>query len=226
MACGLAGGLRRWAVVMAGLCLIGVLSLTALTIKERDNHFCVACHLHDEKFARFTAAAPTDLAGFHFRKKAEVGCIACHGGADPVMRTKIWALAAWDTVRYLADTYEEPTRMEIPLRDAECLQCHTPILPPPLIPAAGPVPAVSSKTGDHDEGDTGFGDRSLEASYAADPQVEGYGGTAYHGLRDHDTVAVRCVSCHTTHTTDSDAKSRFISGTTVLPICRECHKQL
>src|SRR5439155_328531 len=81
---------------IAGALLLGTLFLTALAAKERDNRFCVSCHLHDEKFLRLTASEATDLAGFHHRKKADVGCIACHGGADPLMRAKVWTVAGFD----------------------------------------------------------------------------------------------------------------------------------
>jgi predicted CXXCH cytochrome family protein len=56
--------------------------------------------------------------------------------------------------------------------------------------------------------------------------VAAQAGTSYHAIRDHDGVNVRCVRCHRSHTTDSDARNRFISKAIVLPICRECHKAM
>lgn len=208
--------LARVAAAVGVAALVAAASLAVLHVKERDNRFCVACHLHEEKFERFTAMAATDLAGAHHAKDPHVGCIACHGGADAGMRLKVWALAALDTARYLANRHEEPTRMRLPLRDAECRQCHTPILkaPAPAGPGAS-ADAAAARVGPDEE-----------AGYAVQAQTEGRTGTAYHALRDHDGVKVPCLRCHTTHTTDSDAPNRFISRATVHPICRECHPRL
>jgi len=198
----------------AGALLLGALFLVALAAKERDNRFCVSCHLHDEKFGRLIALAPGDLAGQHHRKDATVGCIACHGGADPGMRLTVWAVAGFDTLKFLAGAYREPTRMRLPLRDAECRQCHTPILR--AAHADGAASGAPARTDDPSD----------ESTFAAEAATEGRGGTSYHAIREHDTVRVTCVRCHTTHATDSDAPSRFISRTRVVPICRECHKEM
>ena len=96
---------------------------------EQNNYFCVSCHLHDEKLARFLGQpSPMDLAGAHHVSRQAVRCIDCHGGADPVMRVRVRAVAGVDTLRFLVGRYEEPQRMRLPLRDAECRQCHDPII--------------------------------------------------------------------------------------------------
>jgi nitrate/TMAO reductase-like tetraheme cytochrome c subunit len=102
----------------------------ALYKTEQDDRFCVACHLHEEKFTRFQARpAATDLAGAHHTSHRQaVRCIDCHGGADPVMRLRVWVVAGFDTLRFLVGRYEEPRRMRLALRDAECRQCHDPII--------------------------------------------------------------------------------------------------
>jgi len=203
-----------------GLLLFAAMFLTGLAAKERDNRFCVACHLHDEKFGRLMASSPTDLAGLHHRRKDEVGCIACHGGAAMGMRLRVWAVASLDTVKFLVGKYREPTHMRLPLRDAECRQCHTPILPA-AHPASVPVPA----TGAPPKSAAAL-DPSDESTFAAEAETEGRGGASYHAIREHDNVRVLCVRCHASHATDSDAAGRFISKTRVLPICRECHKEM
>lgn len=209
--------LLAWSAVGAGLLFVGGLSLTALSAKERDNRFCISCHLHEEKFKRFTTGPPSDLAGLHHLTKPEIGCIECHGGADPFMRGKVWVVAGWDTVRYLVGAYEEPVRMRLPLRDAECRQCHTPIVSStsarsaPVAPATAHAARVSS---------------AAEASYTVDPYAQGRPPMSYHTIREHDTVTVRCVTCHMSHTTAGSPKDRFISHDVVGPICRECHKRM
>ena len=200
------------------------LFLAGLTVKERDNRFCVACHLHDEKFQRLTFGVAPDLAAFHHQKEAAVGCIACHGGADPSMTLKVWVLAGFDTVRFLAGVYKEPTRMRLRLRDAECRQCHTPIL---VSRVSQPAPgSASGKRGPASAASSRAIDPSDESTFAAEAETEGRGGTAYHAIREHDTVRIMCLRCHPSHTTDSDAGNRFIGRARVQPLCRECHKEL
>lgn len=187
---------------MAVAAIVSGVFLVALVAKERDNRFCVSCHLHDEKFTRLVASVSTDLAGLHFRKDGNVGCIACHAGAGPRRRIAVWSLAALDTLRFIAGVYEEPTHMRISIPDSECRTCHTPIL--------RGAPAAAG----------------TEAAYAAEAESEGRDGGSYHAIREHETVRVQCVRCHTTHTADSTAANRFISRERIVPACRECHKEM
>jgi len=177
---------------LAGAAAVGGLFLLGLAAKERDDRFCISCHLHEAKFTRFKASAASDLAGLHQTREG-VRCIDCHGGADPVMRVRVWAVAGLDTVRFLFGAYEEPHAMRLPLRPQECAQCHT------------PVRKVRRELGDHDD------------------SMGGSGGDSYHAIRAHDAVDVSCVRCHGSHTTDSEASRLFISSARVQPICAECH---
>lgn len=185
--------------------------LGGLAAKERDNRFCVSCHLHEEKYTRYLAAAPLDLAGAHRRADARVGCIACHGGADLPMRLRVWAVAGLDTLRFLAGAYAEPDHMRLPLRDAECRQCHTPILKS-LSPEAAPSPAPPPAG---EPGQAGI----LETLQS--PPTSG--ALAFHGMREHDSVGVACVGCHASHITGGEATPRFLVPAVVQPVCRECH---
>ena len=114
------------AIALAGLAVITGVTFTALIAKERDNRFCFSCHLHEEKFKRFTSVPFTDLSGPHHTER--VRCIDCHGGADVGMRLRVWSLAAMDTGKFLVGNYREPEHMRLQLRPKECTQCHTPIL--------------------------------------------------------------------------------------------------
>jgi hypothetical protein len=178
---------------LAGAAALGGLFLLGLAAKERDDRFCIACHLHEAKFARFRAGVASDLAGLHHAREG-TRCIDCHGGADPMRRVRVWAVAGLDTVRFLAGTYDEPHTMRLPLRPQECAQCHTPIRA-----------ARRELGGDHDE------------------SMGGSGGDSYHAIRGHDAVDVSCVRCHASHATDSEASRLFISSARVRPICAECH---
>jgi predicted CXXCH cytochrome family protein len=116
-----------WSVTaLAGLATFASLFFVSLSAKERDDNFCVACHLHEEKFKRFTSVPAVDLTGVHHAK--DVRCIDCHGGADLPMRLRVWSHAAKDTVKFLVGRYREPDSMRLTLRSKECSQCHTPIM--------------------------------------------------------------------------------------------------
>jgi hypothetical protein len=117
------------------LALSGAAAAAYVTERERDNAFCVSCHapagraarLHGDLYARFTSAAEPapDLGAAHYRHGSRVDCIDCHGGVGAAGRARVLALAAFDTLKYLARQYREPTGMATaPLRDADCTQCH------------------------------------------------------------------------------------------------------
>lgn len=202
---------RRLAAVVAGAgsaLLVVVLFLTALAAKERDDRFCVACHLHEAKFRRVGAAVPVDLAGAHGRAQPAVGCIGCHGGADLGMRLRVWQGAAFDTLRFLAGAYREPDHMRLPLRDADCRSCHTPIVKPLPVAPAPPAPTAAEET-----------------PFGMPPELTA-GPVAFHRSRAHDTMTVTCVRCHVTHVTGGERSQRFIVDERVGPICRECHPRM
>lgn len=116
-------------VLLVGLTVgLPLLSLGALEKKQQDDRFCVACHLHEEKFERSRTPAAQDLTGAHHYAKSPLRCIDCHGGADLPMQFRIRTVAGLDTVRFLVGHYREPEGMRLPLRDKECKQCHDPIL--------------------------------------------------------------------------------------------------
>jgi predicted CXXCH cytochrome family protein len=202
---GVAGGV--------GTAVLGAAFLAGLAAKERDNRFCVACHLHEAKFERMVGLPAGDLAGSHHASDARVGCIACHGGSDAVMRVRVWAGAGFDTLRFLAGVYAEPTSMRLPLRDRECRQCHTPIVRVSRTTGATGPPAPADTTPD------------WGAGYLAEAPTVGDGGISYHGFRQHDGVDVRCVACHTAHTTDSSPGEQFLSKRVVEPVCQRCHRE-
>ena len=118
--------LLGYAVALAGLVVFTAVGFAVLIAQERNNTFCFSCHLHEEKFKRFTSVPFTDLSAPHHAER--VRCIDCHGGADLGMRLRVWYIAAVDTGKFLLGNYREPDHMTLPLRSMECTQCHTPIL--------------------------------------------------------------------------------------------------
>jgi nitrate/TMAO reductase-like tetraheme cytochrome c subunit len=127
------GGVRhtwRWLAIVAGsaallLAPAGWLTTDAL---ERDNDFCIACHisegvsLHAELKRSFDARPAESLAAAHAAQ--ELLCIDCHGGTGLLGRARVKALAARDALVWLVGPVEEPTEMHWPLLDADCRKCH------------------------------------------------------------------------------------------------------
>jgi nitrate/TMAO reductase-like tetraheme cytochrome c subunit len=93
---------------------------------EQKDRFCIACHLHEQKYAHYTKAEAgtlLSLAGAH--KKEEVKCIDCHIGATIEDKLFIKLIAAKDTVKFFTGFYEEPKELKHLLGDRTCLKCHT-----------------------------------------------------------------------------------------------------
>ncbi len=104
---------------------------------ERHNDFCNSCHLspevplHRDIRVDFDSDPPPTLAAAHARAGAGPAhgrrpfrCIDCHGGSGLVGRARVKVLAAEDAFWYVVGRFEEPRRMSVPLRDADCRKCH------------------------------------------------------------------------------------------------------
>lgn len=103
---------------------------------ERDDDFCNACHLapdrplHREIRRDFDARPPASLAAAHGAARVEARddpafrCIDCHGGASPLGRARVKALAGLDAFWYVTGRFEEPDHMDFPLWDEDCAKCH------------------------------------------------------------------------------------------------------
>lgn len=120
---------RRLALAGAVALVSGTTAIAYVSHRERDNRFCVSCHLPDGKrlhaalFDRYAANPPVNLSALHKTKK-EVKCIDCHGGVGVVGRSRVLALAAKDSLKYVAGRFKESERMTTPLWDQDCVQCH------------------------------------------------------------------------------------------------------
>jgi nitrate/TMAO reductase-like tetraheme cytochrome c subunit len=103
---------------------------------EQDNEFCTSCHLdsatplHIDLRRAFDRSPGGNLASVHGH--AEVPdrgggfrCIDCHGGASWTGRARVKVLAAKDAFWYAVGRFDEPTGMQWPLWEEDCLKCHT-----------------------------------------------------------------------------------------------------
>ena len=98
---------------------------------ERDNRFCGACHLpdgsqlHAGKLSTFAVRdAPTNLAAAHAAAESGFRCIDCHGGASFPNKLRVKTVAARDAALWVIGRFGEPERMNHPLWDEDCRQCH------------------------------------------------------------------------------------------------------
>lgn len=117
----------KWTVTLLAIGFVSfVASMEVTDHLEEDNHFCIACHLHEAIFKNFMTDTPqlVTLAGAHLHK-GEVKCIDCHIGASLSDKLVIKAIAGWDTVRYFVGDFREPDHLRFPLGDRTCLKCHT-----------------------------------------------------------------------------------------------------
>jgi len=118
-------------VVSGALALTGVGGAIAL---EQNNEFCAACHTEPEvTFVRRFAEAKRDglastLAAAHALatdgRPDGVLCIDCHGGVGVRGRAESLALALRDTYAFITGDFEQPAKMDKPLPDEVCIQCH------------------------------------------------------------------------------------------------------
>jgi hypothetical protein len=120
--------MRRWnlavAILLAGAGFLGAFTAGLLHL-ERQEGFCVACHLHQAKDGDMRAPpkAVGQLAALHFAKGT--GCADCHREPGPFGRAiTLYTLGVRDVMSFLLDDYAEPERLTHPLKNALCIECH------------------------------------------------------------------------------------------------------
>jgi nitrate/TMAO reductase-like tetraheme cytochrome c subunit len=188
--------LRLLGLVTLGLAGLGVASWTGSDRLERENEFCLSCHLtpevrlHDSIGRDFEHRPAASLAARHAQVAAadrEEGflCIDCHGGTSWPGRLRVKLMAASDAFWYGTGHFEEPERMAWRLWDEDCRKCHTSL------------------------GEAG------SASWDERPFHEGLG---------HDeNLGVACVECHRVHDPGVDPEASFLRESHVRTQCARCH---
>jgi len=179
---------------------------------ERDNDFCISCHLtegvplHIDIRKNFDGvgaldgapggssggASAVNLAAVHGAAQVEARsdsgeaafrCIDCHGGTGLIGRARVKVLALKDSLVYLTGQFDEPRGMEWPLEDADCRKCH--------------------------------GDFQTKAGEFEAP--------AFHDLPLHNRdLGVDCVECHVVHH-PGDASNYFLDRQHTREQCARCH---
>lgn len=189
---------------LAGLAALGVLAAAGgaagwiVTDRlERDNDFCNACHLdadtrlHSALRRDFDAAPPASLAALHGGARVEgradpaFRCIDCHGGASPLGRVRVKALAAKDAFWYVTGHFEEPDAMRWPLWDEDCRKCHA-TFAGQRWDGSGPQPFHAEP-----QHNTALAVRCVECHRVHEP-----GGNAEAGFLHAEHVLSQCARCH------------------------------
>ncbi len=186
-------------LVTLGLAGFGVVSWTASDRLERENEFCLGCHLtpevrlHDPIGRDFERRPPASLAARH----AQVGaadredegfrCIECHGGTSWPGRLRVKLLAARDAFWYVSGHFEEPERMPWPLWDEDCRKCHA----------------------------------SFDLTRSGDWDSRPF----HEGLGHNENLGVACVECHRVHDTGVDPEASFLRASHVRTQCARCHSE-
>jgi hypothetical protein len=188
--------LRPAAIVALCVAVTAPLAWVASDAIERNNDTCTACHigevpLHQELRRDFDARPPGSLAGLHAALVPELRiedpvmrCFDCHGGASFVGRVRVKYLAVRDGVIWLAGQGSEPSEMDHPLWDEDCVRCHAEYHPRVDDQAPPPFHALSV----HNTG-TGFDCVDCHVAHARDVDPD------FHFL-DVPHVQTRCAHCH------------------------------
>ncbi len=118
---------------------IGTLAatLTYTSELEKDNNFCASCHTEPEttnlmRFEMALSGPATDLAAYHHAHAESsvmphdpnMRCIDCHVGEGFVGRTIVVTLSAYDALRFVTGTAEQPAHVIFNIQNEACIKCH------------------------------------------------------------------------------------------------------
>jgi nitrate/TMAO reductase-like tetraheme cytochrome c subunit len=186
-------------LVAIGSVALGAMSWTASDRLERENEFCLGCHLtpevrlHDAIGRDFEHRPPASLAALHAHagsrdaEKDGFRCVDCHGGTSWAGRVRVKLLAANDAFWYATGRFDEPDEMAWPLWDEDCRKCHA----------------------------------SFDLTRSED-----FGSMRFHELVGHnDNLGVACVECHRVHDTGVDPESSYLHASHVKTQCARCHEE-
>ncbi len=131
-------GIWRSLLLVALLGVLGMVGgVSFVSAQEQHNEFCGSCHTQPEStfLARFDASLKgpaNDLAAFHHKQlyprntpgAQNIRCIDCHVGEGLVGRGIVVSLAAWDALKYVTRTAQQPAKVVFTVQDEACLKCH------------------------------------------------------------------------------------------------------
>jgi len=115
-------------VLLVALCVVGAYfgALGVTDWLERDNRFCISCHLHDGIYEDYYSPEGqiVSLAAAHRVIDEPVPCIDCHMLEGLVGRTTTMMISTRDTLKLLLRLHETEPDFLPPLPDPYCTKCH------------------------------------------------------------------------------------------------------
>ena len=119
--------LKKNLFTLTGLMVVGLLFLELFYVPhlEKDNKFCLSCHLHKKIYDDFLSVRKgKTLSSRHGKEKGFI-CIDCHVGPGLIGRINASILGASNAVTFLTTRYKEPGEMKSKMGDEHCIKCHT-----------------------------------------------------------------------------------------------------
>ena len=201
---------RRFRIlyVVIGLAAFGLLftiaGFTFAATQEQHDSFCASCHTEPEStfVTRSIAAQPADLASFHTTQ--QVKCIDCHSGVGATGRISAELMGARNALLWYSGRAQQPAVLTFPIRDENCLKCHTDVLQTRFTPKEQIT--VPGLRGGRESGPNNHWHTFLSRWQAT------------------DASAGACTSCHGGHPTDGAAATGFMVSTAVEQECNACHQ--
>ena len=197
--------------ILAALIALGVLLTVSgfayAASQESHDPFCASCHTEPETtFVQRATTEPVDLASSHTAH--DTRCIDCHSGAGFAGRIQAELLGARNASKWYLGMAVQPAPLLYPIPDENCLKCHQDVTQKGYAPKQT-IPLPGGRFGGHRE--------------------EG-GSNHWHELmtkwQAKDANAGKCTTCHTGHSTGSNAQAGFMESQTTKNACDACHKAI
>lgn len=113
------------------------MGVASVTEAEKEDSFCASCHTEPEvtyvnRFAEALHLGPTDLASYHHARaksllvplQPTMRCVDCHQGEGLLGRGIVLSIAAYDALKHLTGTAQQPAKIVFNIQNEACLKCH------------------------------------------------------------------------------------------------------
>ncbi len=186
-------------IVIAAAVFLPAGGFTFAAAQESHDAFCGSCHTEPEStyLQRSTAAQPVDLASYHTPQNTR--CIDCHSGEGLVGRLQAEMMGAGNALRWFTKTAVQPAPLTRPITDGHCLKCHANVSKQGYVPKNQTLQNLG-------EAENGHWHLFLPRWQA------------------RSSSAAACVSCHTGHALDGDARILYLNEQHTAAVCDACHQ--
>ncbi|HLC19097.1 MAG TPA: cytochrome c3 family protein [Thermodesulfobacteriota bacterium] len=121
---------KRIIFIFFALAVLGITTLYGAREIEKHDGFCGSCHVsdHELKYSQSVEDTPETLSAYHGTDE-DVRCIDCHGYDSFFGRVETMWLAVTSLFRYITGNFHDPSITTEPIRDLNCVKCHSPARP-------------------------------------------------------------------------------------------------